>query len=179
MRTLVYDVAVSADGCIAHADDTVDGLAMEGEHVPDFLARLTDDYDTVLMGARTYAWGFDKGVGPGEPAYAPFGLANVVFSRSLQFTPSEAVRLERGDPVEVIRALKETPGGGLWLCGGGALAGTLLRAGLIDELVLKVSPVLFGGGVPLFAGDVSAVPMRLRGSTAYDNGVLLNRYAIG
>jgi diaminohydroxyphosphoribosylaminopyrimidine deaminase/5-amino-6-(5-phosphoribosylamino)uracil reductase len=37
---------------------------------------------------------------------------------------------------------------------GGILNGALLRAGLVDRLLLFVAPLLFGGcdGVPLFAG---------------------------
>jgi diaminohydroxyphosphoribosylaminopyrimidine deaminase/5-amino-6-(5-phosphoribosylamino)uracil reductase len=42
--------------------------------------------------------------------------------------------------------------------GGGILNGALLRAGLVDRLMLFVAPLLFGGsdGKPLFAGAGAA-----------------------
>ena len=40
--------------------------------------------------------------------------------------------------------------GKLWLCGGGKLAGSLIEHQLIDQLVLKINPVMIGTGIPLF-----------------------------
>jgi dihydrofolate reductase len=67
-----------------------------------------------------------------------------------------------GDPVARVRALKDEPGAGLWLVGGGSLAGALYDE--IDELVLKVAPITIGAGVPLFGDDT---PFRLRGWTPH------------
>jgi dihydrofolate reductase len=46
------------------------------------------------------------------------------------------------DPLSRVRALKQDTGRGIWLCGGAELAAAILPA--IDELMLKVNPVLFG-----------------------------------
>ena len=38
--------------------------------------------------------------------------------------------------------------------GGGATVGSALAAGLVDELVLHLAPVVLGSGTPLFTGGV-------------------------
>ena len=46
--------------------------------------------------------------------------------------------------------LKQEDGGGIYLAGGGNLAGQLIDE--IDELVVKVYPLVLGEGIPMFAG---------------------------
>lgn len=53
---------MTLDGFIAHQDHTVDGFVDEGGHVTDYLNSLKNDYDVVLMGRRTYEFGFQFGV---------------------------------------------------------------------------------------------------------------------
>ena len=89
-------------------------------------------------------------------------LRNLVFSRTLTGSPDPSVEVVAGDPVARVRALKDEPGAGLWLVGGGSLAGALYDE--IDELVLKVAPITLGAGVPLFGDDT---PFRLRGWTPH------------
>jgi dihydrofolate reductase len=49
---------------------------------------------------------------------------------------------------------------------------------LIDELVLKVNPVLFGTGIPLFASAIQQSALQLVDSKVYGNGVVLLRYRL-
>ena len=64
------------------------------------------------------------------------------------------------DAVATVRALKAEPTGtAIYLAGGGRLAGSLLDE--IDRLVLKVSPLVLGDGVPLF-GRAGYSPRALR-----------------
>ncbi|WP_437917365.1 dihydrofolate reductase family protein [Sorangium sp. So ce302] len=66
----------------------------------------------------------------------------------------------------------------MYLCGGGAFAGFLLDNDLIDQLVLKVNPIVFGHGVRLFGGSSRKVELALLGATSYANGVSLLRYDV-
>jgi dihydrofolate reductase len=86
------------------------------------------------------------------------------------------VELVSGDAVARVRALKEQPGLGIWLCGGGDLATALFPA--IDQMILKVNPVLLGSGIPLFAGVVKQTSLELIDSKAYSNGFVLLRYRV-
>ena len=78
----------------------------------------------------------------------------------------------------LIRELKQQEGRAIWLCGGGDLGTTLLAAGLIDKLILKVNPVLFGSGIPMFRDSRNLTGLTLEGHHAFDSGHLILRYAI-
>jgi dihydrofolate reductase len=75
--------------------------------------------------------------------------------------------------------LRGDAGKDIWLCGGAELAATFYRAGLIDELLVKVNPVLFGSGIPLFAGAIEQRALQLVDSKVYGNGVVWLRYRVG
>jgi dihydrofolate reductase len=173
MRRIVYDVAASVDGFVSHSDGSVEGFLADGEHVTDYLQRLAG-YDTVLMGRSTYEWGYRFGLTPGAPAYPH--MTHLVFSKTLRFEQSDKVRIVADHPLAVVEGLKQGSGSDLYLCGGGAFAGFLLEHGLIDRLILKHNPVVFGHGVRLFGASTRKVSLRLVASKLYANGVALLEY---
>jgi dihydrofolate reductase len=173
MRKLKYHVASTLDGFIAHEDHTVDGFVAEGEHVTDYLESLKNDYDTVLMGRRTYEFGFQFGVTNPYP-----WMKQYVLSRSMKSSPDANVELVSDNTIDFVRGLKEGAGKDMYLCGGAELAARLLSEGLIDEIILKLNPVLFGRGVPLFSGAAKQTDLELTGSRVYSNGVMLLNYRV-
>ncbi|WP_437945752.1 dihydrofolate reductase family protein [Sorangium sp. So ce296] len=175
MRKIVYDVAVSLDGFISHEDGSVDGFLMEGEHVAEYVERLKG-YDTVLMGKRTYEWGYPFGLVPGKRAYPH--MEHHIFSRTLRFDEGAEVQVVDRDEVAVIEGLKASPGADIYLCGGGAFAGFLLDHALIDQLVLKLNPIVLGHGVRLFGGSTRKVALALVNSKPYANSAQLLRYDV-
>jgi dihydrofolate reductase len=172
MRALRYYVACTADGFIAHADGSFDGFLYEGEHVADFL-KSYEWFDTVLMGRKTYEVGLREGKTNPYPT-----LRSYVFSRSMKASPDPNVTLISQNAVGVVRGLREEAGKDIWLCGGAELAAALLGEDLIDELVLKLNPVLFGSGIRLFAGATQQRALQLVDSSVYGNGVVLLRYRL-
>jgi dihydrofolate reductase len=76
----------------------------------------------------------------------------------------------------LVRRLKQEPGLGIWLCGGAQLAGALYDE--IDELVLKVNPVVIGTGIPLFRGTREARPLDLAEHQTFAGGVAIHRYRV-
>jgi dihydrofolate reductase len=177
-RQVAYYIAVTADGFIARKDGSVDGFLSEGHHIPDYLNSLRD-YDTVLMGRHTYEFGYRYGLTPGlsVPTYAH--MMQYVFSQSMPDYTQEWLRVIREDPAAFVKRLKAESGGSIYLCGGSQLATYLLRHHLIDRLILKVNPVLFGEGIPLFAGEVPTTTLALLDSKVYANGVQFQHYAVG
>lgn len=175
MRSLVYYVAF-------------DCFLFEGPHFPDLFDRFPETFpahlrpvlgitkpaqrfDTVLMGRRTYEVGLKEGV---TSPYAP--LRQYVVSRTMLAPPDPAVTLHNGDPVELVRRLKSEEGREIWLCGGGALAAALL--GEIDELILKINPIVIGRGIPLFEGVETLRRADPLEHTPYPNGFVLARYRL-
>ena len=179
MRRLTYLIAVTLDGFIAGPDrgdpTGPDGFwPLPGDYIEHLVTHFPEtlpagarsalgvtaaggSFDTALQGRRTYEIGLAAGVTNAYPH-----LRNVVFSRTLAGSPDPSVEVVAGDPVARVRALKDEPGAGLWLVGGGSLAGALYDE--IDELVLKVAPITIGAGVSLFGDDT---PFRLRGWTPH------------
>ena len=172
MRSLKYYVACTVDGFIAHADGSVAGFNFEGEHVMDYIQSL-DGFDTVLMGRKTYEFGLNLGVTNPYPT-----MDQYVLSRTMATSPDENVTLVSENIIEFVKALKNTEGKDIYLCGGGELAKTLLAEHLIDEILLKVSPVLFGSGISLFSAGISQTSLELLNTKTYNNGVALLRYQV-
>ncbi|HEX5734510.1 MAG TPA: dihydrofolate reductase family protein [Blastocatellia bacterium] len=173
MRKLKYHVAITIDGFIAHEDHTIDGFIGEGEHVTDYLESLRNDYDAVLMGRRTYEFGFQFGVTNPYP-----WMKQYVLSRTMERSPDPNVELVSHNIIDLVRGLKEGTGKDIYLCGGADLAGRLIAEDLVDEIILKLSPVAFGSGIPLFSGAVKQIDLELIGSKVYESGVVLLSYRV-
>ena len=172
MRALKYYVATSLDGFIAHDDGSFDGFLWDEEVVTDFLESF-EWFDTVLMGRKTYEVGLKEGKTSPYPM-----MEQYVFSQTLGESPDENVELVSENGIERVRTLKQKPGKAIWLCGGGHLASTLFAEHLIDEIILKVNPVLFGSGIPLFANKIGLTHLELTNSKIYSNGTALLFYSV-
>ena len=124
MRKLKYHVASTVDGFIAHEDHSIDGFVSEGEHVIDYLESLKHDYDIVLMGRRTYEFGFQFGVTNPYP-----WMKQYVFSRTMERSPDPNVELVSKEITGFVEGLKKGAGKDIYLCGGADLAGKLFAEG--------------------------------------------------
>jgi riboflavin biosynthesis pyrimidine reductase len=86
------------------------------------------------------------------------------------------------EEVDLADAVRQLAARGLrrLLCEGGPqLLTALLRAGLVDELCLTLSPLLVGAAPGLVAGPLAApVPLRLEHLVDAGDGVLLARYSL-
>jgi dihydrofolate reductase len=188
MRLLKYYVACTVDRFIAHPDGTHDGFLMEGEHFADLIATFPETFpaqfrdvlgisgenkcfDTVLMGRKTYEVGLKVGITNPYPQ-----MQQYVFSRTIAAIPDPNIKLSSIDPVAVVKELKQQQGKDIWLCGGGDLATTLFSE--IDELILKVNPLLLGSGIPLFTGIFKQTGLELANSKIYNNGFMLLHYQV-
>ncbi len=188
MRDLVYYVGVSIDGFIAGPDDQVDFYPMSDEYMawmnaefPDALpthirrqlgidASPNRHFDTVVMGRRTYDPALAEGI------TSPYThLRQVVVSRTLQSTDPR-VTVVPDDPVAAVRALKrEESGLAIYLAGGGQLAGQLVDE--IDRLVVKLYPVVAGGGRSAFGVHFAPTPFTLDDVRTFPGGNAVLRYS--
>lgn len=190
MRELIYYVASTLDGFIAHEDGSFDGFPVDDEFLaalresfPEtFPAHLRDPEDTrpnkwfdcVLMGRKTYEVGLAIGATNPYPT-----LDQYVFSRTMEESPDERVELVSENAAERVAELKRGAGKAIWLCGGASLASTLLGAGLIDGMIVKLNPVLFGSGIPLFSDGAGPTSLELTDSETYRSGHVILHYRVG
>jgi dihydrofolate reductase len=189
MRPVVYFVATTLDGFIAREDGAFDAFPWDDEYGAELFASFPETipvhirgggherkdnrwFDTVLMGRETYEVGLREGISSPYPT-----LDQYVISSTMSESPHDAVTLVRERATDVVNALRSESGKGIWLCGGAALATSLLSAGLIDELILKMNPVVFGRGIPLFRQPVAPVRWRLSQSKTFSSGHARLHYA--
>jgi len=99
-----------------------------------------------------------------------------VFSRTLTEVHWNST-LVQANAVEEVRALKNG-GDGTMEIGGANLAASVMPYGLIDEYQLFVSPVVLGGGTPMFPPLDNRLHLRLTETKNFES-VLMLRYVTG
>ncbi len=190
MRELVYYIAISLDGFIAREDGSFEDFPWDDDFVQDLLERYPETFPApfhqaersradnrrfgaVLMGRHTYEVGVRQGLTSPYPT-----LDQYVFSRSWTESPDPAVTLVSTGAVAFVSDLKEQDGGAIWICGGGALAADLFAAGLVDEVVVKLNPLVLGAGIPLFGHVLEPTRLELRAHHVYGGGQVLLHYDV-
>ncbi len=168
MKKVIYYVASSLDGYIAGPEDDIGMFAPGGKGVEKYLADL-QDFRTVIMGRRTYEFGYRFGLVPGQPAYPH--MEHYIFSKTLTLDSlADNVRI-RELTAKTVRDVIEKSETDVYLCGGGEFAGWMLDHGLIDRLKLKLNPIILGAGIPLFGNSTSATTGRLVEKESFENGL--------
>jgi dihydrofolate reductase len=193
-----YYCAMSLDGYIADADDGIDWLTgYEGSAAADAAEqgpmseggsyeRFYEGVGALVSGSITYEFvvrhfaGDDDEWPHGEWPYAgkPYW---VLSSRELQIPEGEGidVRIENAAVTDLYDEMIEAAGErNLWIVGGGNVASQFAEAGLLDEVLVTVVPVVLGEGKPLFDRELPAGPMQLTGTSAYANGMVGLDYRI-
>ena len=175
MRNIVYYVAVTLDGYICGPNESVEGYVDKGSGLDQYLSDL-ESFDTVIMGRKTYDFGFKFGLIPGQPAYKH--MKHYIFSETASYENLHDQVKVVPRQIELVKQLKEEVGSPIYLCGGSIFAGWLLNHGLIEELKIKLSPLIFGAGLPLFTGVDRKFKLELLDSQKHDHGMLINHYKI-
>ena len=81
-----------------------------------------------------------------------------------------------GAAAEAVAALKEGEGGDLVVLGSGELVQTLMRAGLVDEFVLLIHPLILGTGRRLFPDRGTSSALDLVETRTTTTGVIIATY---
>jgi dihydrofolate reductase len=183
MGRAVYYCAMTLDGYIAEADDTLEWLtgyagSFEGEGAEPMKGSYDRFYEGVgalVMGSTTYEWVLrevDDWPYEGKPAW-------VLSSRELPRPDSAGadVRIVEAEVADLYDEMIAASGGrDLWVVGGGNVASQFADQGLLDEVCLTVVPVVLGEGKPLFDRRLPGGPMQLLGSRSFESGMVELRY---
>lgn len=144
MAKLLYHITMSLDGFVAAPGDDMTWLSSLHAGPNPVAERVVDGIGAVLMGHRTYA-----------PATAAEGEVyggrwrGPIFVVTRDAPPSPGFTLV-GDLGEAVAAASAAAGDGYVAVLGAATARRCLEAGLLDEVLVHVAPVLLGDGVRLF-----------------------------
>lgn len=90
--------------------------------------------------------------------------------------PWQNSALLSGDAAKSVAELKAEPGGDIVVMGSGVLVRSLLRAGLVDELLLMIHPLVLGSGSRLIDDSIGRIRLDLVDSITTTTGVFLATY---
>jgi dihydrofolate reductase len=153
MGRLTVEQIVSVDGYAADADGGIGFFEAVDDADPTDADQLEflEHVDAILLGANTYRMFADywpKADPEVERVAEPINrLPKFVVSNTLDSAPwgKDTIEILRGDGAKEAAALKERFDG-VVVWGSLTLADALFEAGLVDELRLRVVPVLIGEG---------------------------------
>jgi dihydrofolate reductase len=148
------------------------------EEMGPFLTSMFERADALLLGRKT--WEIWLPYWPNHDDN-PFGhlintLPKYVPSTTLKDPAWQNTHVLDGDVEAAIRDLKAQPGRELQLHGSGVLLRWLLERDLVDELNLRISPVIVGDGLRLFPEHGQTHDLELVESRALPSGVLIQTY---
>ncbi len=173
MKKIIYYVASSLDGYIAGKNDDISQFILQGKGVEKYQQDLST-FETVIMGRRTYEFGFQYGLQPGQPAYPH--MEHYIFSDSMNIKDlANTVHIEKKS-IQRVLEIKESSTTDIYLCGGGDFAGWLLDNGLIDQLKLKLNPIILGEGIRLFGNSKSTQKWKLVDTESFDDDLQILTY---
>jgi dihydrofolate reductase len=171
MTNIVYYVATSLDAYIATSDSGIKWLSayeMEGEDYgyQDFY----ESVDTLVIGSRTYEQILNLGAWPypEKPCW--------VLSRRQLTVEQPEVTPTSLSPQEIVSELRGRGLKRVWLVGGGQLATSFRRQGLIDEYIVSVMPIILGSGISLFGTTEYRENLDLVECKSYPSGCVQLHY---
>jgi dihydrofolate reductase len=184
MAKLIYSAISSLDGYVADEDGNFDWAAPD-EEVHAFVNELERPVGTYLYGRRMYEtmafWETAQTFEDQRPVMQDFAAIwqkadKVVYSRTLGAVLSARTRIERDFAPEAVRQMKASAERDITV-GGAELAGQAMKAGVVDECQLFLTPVVVGGGTRSLPDDVR-LQLELLDERRFGNGVVYLRYRV-
>jgi dihydrofolate reductase len=178
MRKLFWQMNVTLDGFMEGPNRELNFTAQfEDGDFERYCTEMLKSIDAFVIGRRTYELFVDfwpKATGPDAERLNE--LPKLVFSRTLKTVEWRNARLAGGDVAEEITRLKRQPGKDIALFGSADLASTLIPLGLIDEYRILVTPVILGGGTPMFKGVKYGIGLKLLKAEPWSSGIVALYY---
>jgi dihydrofolate reductase len=184
MGTILVSENVSLDGVIQ------DPAGDEGFRVGGWVGLIKDspqlnklaldealDAEALLLGRRSYEWFAARWPSrSGALADRLNSLPKYVVSSTLEDPAWNNSTVLKGDPVAEVSKLKQELSGGILVPASFQLVRALIEQDLVDELRLKIFPVVLGAGERLFGETSDKKPMRLVDTQTLGDGVVILTY---
>ncbi len=169
MRVTLF-MAISANGLIAQEDGSEDFLSHENWET---FASLVAQFGNFIVGSKTYeavkSW--DE----------PYGLDDFPNADRVIVSDNPNYQLDQGytlanSPHDALKHLQEKGFKKALLTGGATSNSSFAKAGLIDEIILNIEPIIVGKGIPLFRPENFQLSLELIESKPIAKGILQLRY---
>ena len=184
MRTLAITQNITIDGSIEMLGDWFSPQRLADVDNSDLLEeqhRQSSTGDALLLGRQTFE--DFRGYWPQQSDDAT-GITDAlnrvrkyVISSTMTDPQWQNSTILSSDPLEEVRALKNTQGRDIDVTGSITLCHTLIEAGLVDEYRLFVYPVVQGRGRRLFPDGVELPELRLLEAKSFRGGITYSCYA--
>jgi dihydrofolate reductase len=182
MAELIYAINASLDGYIADESGNFDWTD-PSDDAHSFFNDLQRSVGTFLCGRRMYETMrvFDTSVVDDWPevqrefAEAWRDTDKIVYSSTLDSVPEPRTILERTFDLEAVQTLKDRAERDLQIAGP-TLAAEAIRAGLVDRYLLRVVPVIVGGGTRALP-DRARLDLALNTTRRFDDGTVMLDYS--
>ena len=130
--------------------------------------------EAFLLGRRSYEWLAARWPSrSGELAERLNSLPKYVVASTLKDPDWNNSSVLKGDVVEEVSTLRQTLDGEIVVAGSFQLLRTLVEQDLVDELRLKIFPVVLGAGERLFGETSDKKPLRLVDTQTLGDGIAL------
>lgn len=189
MKKLIWLVDMSLDGFMSGPNGELDWL---GTDVDDEFWRDVNDLlatvDTALFGRATYQ-NFEQ-YWPKVPGNPASPKNEVEFSQWIEKTPKHVASttlnslswnnsmLLHADVAGNVSKMKEGKGKHVLMFGSCNLAAQLFEANLIDEVQIRIHPMLLGAGRLAFKNGMMRPKLKLVQSKTFGSGVIGLRYEL-
>jgi len=183
MGKLIYEMNVSLDGFVETPDHSLEWASID-EELHSWFNDQARRVDASLYGRRMYElmadyWPTAADDPEAWPAMVEFAgiwraTPKVVFSSKLESVDWNS-RLVRGEPAQELARLREEFAGDLDVSGA-TLAGSFIKAGLVDAFRIVVHPVVLGAGTPFWPDLSAPVSLRLVETRQFESGVVYMGY---
>ncbi len=177
MRKVVVYALVSVDGVAEAPEQFVHDF---DEVMEANLAEVIEAQDVVLLGRVMYDEWANYWPSSGDQPFADFinGVRKYVATSTPLTTEWTNAQAVQGPVDDFVRDLASGAGGNIGVHGSISLAGTLLAAGLVDELHLVIAPTVVGSGRRLFVNELTGPKLELLRSTGTPSGSVLVAYRV-
>ncbi len=185
MAKLIYMMNTSLDGYTEDEHGRFDWTAPQGDEVRTWIFEHVSSFRTCLYGRKVYEtmvyWETAHTI-PNQPEFViEFArqwqaAQKVVYSTSIAEPQSANTRIERSFDPDAIRKLKAKATDNIAVAGP-ELAAQAIRSGLVDELQMRICPVIIGRGKRYFPEDIR-LNLELIEERRFRSGEIFLRYAI-
>lgn len=167
MKVTCY-MAISVDGFITKNESDNDWISKTDWN--QFYSYINAN-DAIIMGRKTMEQFGDE--------FPVESKLNIVLTNDTKLHKDDAnVIITAGTPKEILDLATDRTASNILLVGGADLNLQFLKAGLIDELVVSIQPILIGKGISLFGNDELNNKLELISSRSINKEIVLIKYKV-